>query len=40
MAYYLDNYDEDLRLNKCADVRVLLFTYADEFEEIEIDLIG
>lgn len=40
MAYYLDNFDENLCLNKCADVKVTLFTSADNFDDIEIDLIG
>lgn len=33
-AYYQEAYDMDLRLNKCEDIRIVAFAYADKVADV------
>ena len=39
LAYYKDAYNNDLTLKNCNDIKIVGFTYANSFSEIEEDLV-
>ena len=39
-TYYMNNYDEDLKLKRTPEIEILDFCCANDYESIEVELIG
>ena len=40
LEYYLSAYNKDLTLKSCNKIKIIAFTYGDDFEEIQADLMN